>query len=112
MNVEKEIQARVEFKMNEFLTALKNTLQFKHGQMWDMTHKSQYSHEAFKEVSEIMKKEIYIPTPSNQMDEEKKREAKNKAVDKIVESIDLRGRSEYNAKINTIVSAIEEAQNY
>lgn len=109
---EKEVQARVEFKMNELLTGIKNRVNFKYAQAFDMTHKSQYIWEAFKEVGEMVKKEVEMGTPSNQMDRESKWLAKEKAVDKIVESLDLKGRRDYQSKIRIIVDAVEAAQNY
>lgn len=109
--IEKEVQARVEFKMNEFLTAVKNRVGFKYQQAFDMTQKSQYEWQAFKELSEMLNKEIRIPTPYDDMAKRKKWEAKEKAVEKIVKTLDLRGR-DYDSKIRTIVSAVEIAQDW
>lgn len=112
INVEKEIQARVEFKMNELLTGVKNRVSYKYGQAFDMTQKSQYIWEAWKELAEMVQKEIAMGTPYNDMDKRAKWEAKEKAVKKIETSLDLRGRHDYLPKVRTIVAAIEEAQNY
>lgn len=111
LEIEQEIQARVEFKMNEFLTALKNRINFKYRQTFDMTQKSQYAWQSFEEISEMMKKEINLPTPCDEMAKRRKWELKEKAVEKIVKSLDLYGRN-YDSKINTIVSAVETAQNW
>lgn len=89
--IEQEIQARIEFKYEEFKTSLKNRLQFKYGQMWDMTHKSQYIWEAFNEISGMIGKEVSLPTPSNEMVKERKWKAKEKAIDKIMDILQLRG---------------------
>jgi hypothetical protein len=113
--IELEIQARIEFKYDEFKTAIKNRLQFKYGQMWDMTHKSQYIFEAFKEVSEMIGKEVTMPTPSNEMVKLRKWKAKEKAVEDIINVLIPRGQlrpSEYHSKIKQIVSIVETAQNY
>jgi phosphoribosylaminoimidazole carboxylase (NCAIR synthetase) len=112
LDLKKEIQAQVEFKMNEFLTALKNRLSFKYQQAFDMTRESNEKWKAFDEISEMMKKEIHLPLPYDNIVEERKRKAKNKAVDKLVESLDLRGIRDYEFKIKSIVSAIELAQEY
>jgi len=111
LEIEKEIQAKVEFKMNEFLTAVKNRLSFKYIQAFDMTIQSQYEWKAFEEVSEMIKKEIYMPTPYDNMVEIKKNKKRDIAVDKIVKILDIRDR-EYREKIRSIVSAIELAQDW
>jgi hypothetical protein len=113
--IELEIQARIEFKYDEFKTALKNRLQFKYGQMWDMTHKSQYIWEAFKEVSEMIGKEVSMAPPSNEMVKLRKWKAKEKAVEDIMNVFNLRGQlrpSEYQSKVRQVVSIVETSQNY
>jgi hypothetical protein len=107
-DIEKELQARVDFKMNEFLTALKNRVAIKYGQAFDMTQQSQNIWKAFKEVSEMVHKEMRMPTPYDKMVVEAKRKKKNIAVDKIVHGFKL----ESSHRIHVIVSAIEEAQDY
>ena len=97
--------------MNEFLTGVKNRLAFKHRQAFDMTRESEAVWLAFQEVSEMINKEINMPTPYDNMSEQSRKEAKNKAVDKIMKSLDLRGR-EYDSKIRTVVAAIEMAQDW
>lgn len=111
LEINKEIQAKVEFKMNEFLTGVKNRLAFKHRQAFDMTRESEGVWLAFQEVSDMINKEINMPTPYDNMSEQNKKEAKNKAVDKIMKTLDLRGR-EYDSKIRTVVAAIEMAQDW
>ena len=109
--IESEVQARVEFKMNEFLTCVKNRVGFKYQQAFDMSQKSQYAWQAFEELSEMLKKEIKMHTPCDEMSKRRKWEAKEKSVDKIVNTLDLRGR-DYDGKIRTIVSAVEIAQDW
>lgn len=111
LEIQKEIQAQVEFKMNEFLTGLKNRLGFKYQQAFDMTQKSQYIWQAFEEVSGMMKKEISLSTPYDNMSLRRKWEQKEKAVDKIVKKFKLQGR-DYDVNIRTIVNAVEIAQDW
>lgn len=109
---EKEIQARLEFKMNELLTGVKNRVALKYAQAFDMTRKSQYMWQAFEELEEMVKKEINMAPPYDEMAKRKMGEAKNRAVEKIANSLNLIGSRAYEGKIRVIVSAIEEAQNY
>lgn len=110
-DIEKEIQARVEFKMNELLTGVKNRVGHKYGQAFDMTKESQYALEAFRELEQMVKKEIEMSTPSNHMDRDKKWAAKEIAVKNIMEHFKCVG-SEYHSKVGKVVSEIEDAQNY
>lgn len=112
LEIEKEIQARVAFKMNELLTGVKNKVRYKYKQAFDMTQNSQYIWQAWEELEEMVKKEVAMATPYNDMDKRKKWEAKEKAVDNITKSLDLRGRHDYPHKVRVIVSEIEKAQNY
>ena len=109
---EKEVQLRVEFKMNEFLTALKNRVNFKWQQAFDMTRESEQAWKSFKEISEMMQKEIKMSVPYDDMAKRKKWEAKEKAVDYITETLKLRGSTDYSHKIKSIVNAIETAQDW
>jgi len=110
--IEREIQERVQFKLNELLTGLKNRVAFKYGQAFDMTLKSQYIWQAFEEVNEMFKKEAILPVPYDDMGRRKKWEAKEKAVENIMKTLDFKGQHEYENKIKIIVSEIEKAQNY
>lgn len=112
---DKEVQARVDFKMNEFLTGVKNMVSYKYRQAFDMTQKSQYIWQAWEELEKMFQKEVRMGLPYDSMVMESKREAKNKAVDKIMNRLDLNGRidpRERQSITRTIVSSIEEAQNY
>lgn len=112
-DIEREIQARVEFKMNELLTGIKNRVNFKYAQAFDMTQKSQDVWQAFKEVADMVKKEIEMATPSNQMVVQRQWEAKEKAVDSILDIFECnKGTREYYTRINRLVREIEKAQNY
>lgn len=114
--IEKEVQARVEFKMNEFLTGVKNKVKWKYGQAFDMTQKSQYIWQAWEELEEMLKKEVVMPTPYDEMAKRNKWEAKETAVNQIMESIRSTFRG-YNSNgrdriVNSIISAVEKAQNF
>jgi len=111
IEIEQEIQARIEFKMNEFKTSLKNRLAFKYRQIFDETKESFAVWKAFEEVCEVLQKEVQMPTPHDNMAQERKRKAKDVAVEKIVKTLDLRGR-DYHDKIRVIVSAVEVAQEW
>jgi hypothetical protein len=112
--IENEINARVEFKMNELLTGVKNRVAFKYNQaLQDSNIVNACIWRAYSELSEMVKKEVQMGTHSNRMHDDKKRKAKDKAVDKLVETLDLKTiNSRYYSRINTIVSIIEQAQNF
>jgi hypothetical protein len=116
--IELEIQKRVQFKINEFKTALKNRVAIKwHIAANEMSRENQYIWEAFKEIEEILKKEINMPLPTqtehNTMIRQHKWEAKEKAVKEMNEYWqELQGRNHSILNINRIVSIIEKAQNY
>ena len=112
IKIEQEIQSRVEFKMNEFLTAVKNRVRFKHKQAFDMTQKSQHAWEAFEEISEMIKKEINMPTPYDDMTKFRMNEARNKAIDNIVDRLKINGTMDGRQVISFLVREIENAQNY
>lgn len=113
MNTKKEIQERVEFKMNELLTGLRNRASVN----WNIafvegSQKHQHYWEAFGQMAEMLKKEMMMDVPRDEMFETKKRALKDKAVEKISSSILKPGESGYRNKINVIVSAVEQAQRF
>lgn len=117
IDIEKEVQARVEFKMNEFKSVLKNTVAAKYHQAWDMTQKSQHKWEAFEEFEELFNKECRMPTPYDEMHIRKKWEAKEASVKNIKQKLDLilRGTlrgDQFDALIRHIVTQVEKAQNF
>jgi hypothetical protein len=112
IQTEKEIQERVEFKINELLTNLRNRLKHKYGQAFDMTRESNEKLKAFQELMEVAEKEIILPCPYDSMTEERKRKAKDKAVEEITKALDMRWQRDYHIKIRRFVSIIEKAQNY
>lgn len=110
--VEKEIQARLEFKINELLTGIKNRVAIKYSQAWDMTRESEYAWKAFEEIGAMATKELKMATPYPDMDRRRKWQAKQVAVDNLIKSLDLRGRPDWDRKVRIIASEIEQAQNY
>lgn len=86
MENEKEIQARVEFKLNEILTGVKNRTNALFARTVQTgSQKDAHFHEAFRVFQEQFIKEINMPTPYDDMAEQKRRETRDKAVDEIVE---------------------------
>jgi hypothetical protein len=113
MEIEQEVKARVDFKMQEFFTALKNVASNHWGTAFhSSSQKHQHYWEAFEQMQAMFKKEWHMATPYNDMAKRKKWEAKEKAVDEIVNALDLRGTPNIERKIKIIVKEIENAQNY
>lgn len=112
-DIEKEVQARVDFKINELLTGLRNQATME----WHIafqTGNPKHSHywEAFEQMVKMVEKERAMPTPYTHMALEKKREARDKAVEGIIDSLDLRGKREYHHIVRNVVKNIEQAQNF
>lgn len=110
-DIEREIQARVDFKMTELLTGVKNRVLHKYNQAFDMTRESEYTWKAFEELAEMVKKETVMGTPRNDMDMHARWKAKEVAVENIMEIFKCRGR-DYDVKIRRLVIEIETAQEY
>lgn len=113
MDIEKEVQARVDFKMNELLTAIKNTANTN----WNIafqTGNPKYSHywEAFNQMSGMFKKELEMGLPFNEMSELNRRKKRDKAIEKIMERFCQRGTRDYYQKEKEAVKIIEEAQRW
>jgi len=113
MNTEKEIQARVDFKMNELLTAVENTAKAN----WNIAFQSnsqKHSHywEAFGQMKQMLIKEMRMGTPYDDMAEQKRRKKRDEAIDKIMELFCKRGERDYHHKERLLVSLIENAQNW
>ena len=113
MNTEKEIQARVDFKMNELLTAVENTAKAN----WNVAFQSnspKHSHywEAFGQMKQMLIKEMQMATPRDDMTEQKRRKKRDEAIDKIMERFCKRGERDYHEKERLLVSLIENAQNW
>lgn len=111
--IEDEIQARIEFKMEEFLTSLKNRLVIKRQGVFQLeTMDSYYTWKAFEEVCAVMRKEIRMAPPYDEMAKKRKWEAKEKAVDNIVNKLKLQGTDNWWLKQKIIANEIENSQNW
>ena len=113
MDLEKEIQARVDFKMNELLTAVENTAKAN----WNIAFQNnsqKHSHycEAFGQMKQMLIKEMQMATPYDDMAEQKRRKKRDEAIDKIMERFCKRGERDYHEKERLLVSLIENAQNW
>ena len=107
--IEKEIHSRIEFKMSEFNSVIKNKLAYKHRQAFDMTKRSNDVWEAFQEVSEALQKEIIMPPPYNEMANQRFREKRDRAVNELMNRFHRRGSNQnYQADASFIVSIIEK----
>lgn len=119
--IEAEIQARVDFKIGELLTRIKNRSKFESRMGFDLLAppKDNIRHmhyaEAFNVFVDLLNKEREMPVPAYNMRVIKLGRMKDIAVDKILHRLKdiTRGRvssSDERSIINTVVSAIEGAQ--
>lgn len=113
MNTEKEIQARVDFKMNELLTAIENTAKAN----WSIafhnnSQKNSHYWEAFGQMKQMLIKEMQMSTPYDDMAEQRRRKKCDEAIDKIMKRFCKLGECDYHQKERMLVSFIENAQNW
>jgi hypothetical protein len=113
LNPEKEIQARVDFKINELLIALENTAKINWSTAF-IGNSQKHSHywEAFNQMKQMLLKEIQMAVPYDDMAEQKRRKKRDEAIDKIMERFCKRGEKDYHQKEKLLVSIIESSQNY
>lgn len=108
---EKEIQARIDFKLSELLTGLENRAKAEwHNAFQTGSQKHSHYWEAFTELKKMLRKEIEMATPSNEMAETHRREKRDEAVDAIADRLIKRGEPNYHGKLKAVVDAIEKAQ--
>lgn len=121
--MEEEIQARVDFKMDELVTVLKNRIKFENSlyfqdnQAFATSVKHLHYKDAFQQLLAMIEKERNMGVPCDNMYDEKRRDARDEAVDKINYAINVRTKGICNASdrhhlTKTIVSAIESAQDF
>ena len=108
---EKEIQARIDFKLSELLTGVENRAKAE----WNTAfHANSQKHtnywEAFKELKNMLRKEIEMATPGNEMAEARRREKRDEAISKIADRLIKRGEPNYHGKLKVVVDAVEKAQ--
>ena len=111
MMTEKEVQARVDFKMSELLTAVENTAKAN----WNISFQNnsqKHAHywEAFGQLKQMLRKEVELGTPFDDMVEQRMRAKRDKAIDNIMGRFCKRGEQDYHQKEKALVSAIEDAQ--
>lgn len=112
MDIEEEIQARVDFKMKELLKAIEHKAKANWNLAFCSGHpKHQFYLEAFSQMKSMFKKEMEMPLPCNNMSELKKQNQRDRMTEKIVERLDLRGRRGAWEKEMFIYKCLEELQN-
>ncbi len=112
-DIEKEVQARVDYKMNELITACTNIANTNFGAAFNSGHpKYVYYMEAFKEFKQMIVKEKHMPLPIDHLVETKKREKRDKAVEKLSDRLLKRSTRDYHHLQMVISETIEEAQRY
>ena len=109
--IEKEVQARVEFKMDQLLTAVENVAKTNWGIAFQNgSQKHTHYWEAFKQLEHMVSKEASMPTPYDNMADIKRRSKRDKAIEKIMDRFCSRGERDYHYKERLLVSIIEELQ--
>ena len=113
MDIEKEIQARIEFKMNELLDAVQNAAMANWTTAFNETSpKHTYYWEAFKQFKSMLVKEMQMPPPYDDMAAHKKRMAADKAISEIMKRFCDRGQRDYYEKERVLVGIIDDVQNW
>lgn len=113
MDIEKEIEARVEFKMNELLTGIKNVAKTNwHIAFNGSSQKHSYYWEAFTQMEEMFHKEMKMALPYPSMEVHNRKQARDKAVRKITDRLNMRGTRDSDQITRVIVEAVEQAQNF
>lgn len=112
-NIEEEIQARINFKMNELLTAVENTAKTN----WNIAfenYSQKHSHywEAFEQMKQMLIKEMQMATPYDYMAEQNRRKKRDETIDKIMKRFCKKGERDYHEKERLLISLIEDAQNW
>ena len=109
--IEKEIQLRFEFKINELLDAVKNAC----NRNWciaaeNMSSKHENYWEAFRQMKGMLIKERDMSLPYDNMLAQKRQEVKNTAVEKLSDRLLKKGSREYYQHQQLIASLVEEVQ--
>jgi hypothetical protein len=110
--MEKEIQARVEFKMNELLTGLKNVAQTNWGVAFtSMSQKHTHYWEAFDQMVGMFNKELNMPVPIDEMHRANQRSKRDAAITKVMERFCKLGERDYHQKERFLVGVMLDVQN-
>lgn len=106
--IEQEVQARVDFKLNELLTAMENTAKANwHTAFGSMSQKHTHYWEAFTQMKAMMEKEMKMAPPYDDMAEQKRRKKRDQAVKVIMETVCHRGDHDYHPKERRLAIIIE-----
>lgn len=111
--IEAEVQARVDFKMNEFLTALKNTINNNYAATLQTGNPKYYYYwEAFVRLQEMVKKEMEMPVPYDLLTKEsidrKLKLKRDEVVEKLSNRLLKKGSYDYQNNQAFIANVIEE----
>lgn len=111
--IEREIKTRVEFKLNDLLSAVENTAKANWNAAFNLnSQKHTHYWEALSQMKQMLVKEINMPTPYNDMTEQKKKKKRDKAIGEIMERFCKKGERDYFHKLKLLASSIEKAQNF
>lgn len=109
---EREIEARVEFKINELFTGIKNTIKNNYiAALHSGSSKYYYYWEAFTIFENMIEKEIKMGVPYNEMAKQKLKEKRDKAVDDIMGRLCKKGSPDYHQKQKFVVNIVEKLLN-
>lgn len=111
MDIENEVRVRVDFKMNELLTAIENGIKRNwHIAFIEGSQKHSNYMEAFKQIKQMFKKELHMATPYDNMAEQKQKKVRDIAVDKILDTFNARTRRDYHHVSRRVANIVEDAQ--
>lgn len=115
--IEERIQMEVEARLQTIYRATETHLANRalnefHVSFNTLSPEASGRQEAYKESIKVVNKEFKMFPAYRFTYKENLRQRKDEAVDEIVELFRLRGTRDYYAKINTIVSIVERAQNH
>jgi hypothetical protein len=109
INIEKEVEERVRFKMNEFLTSMENRCKIEWNVAATTGHpKHNYYLEAFSQMKGMFQKEIDMPTPYDNMSEIKRRDIRDKAIEKLNNRLIKRGNYDSFQKEQFVYQVLNE----
>jgi len=117
--IEKEVQARVKFKMNELLTGLDSRIRIAKNLEFQLVLNGDYNggqkHQHYKEAYRVLKvmiqEELEMATPVNNMAETERREKRDKAINNIVDRLKIKGTRDSHEIEKFLVQVIEKVQN-
>ena len=113
---EKEVQARVAFKLNDILSHIEQSVHRNKALAFNLTfsndirggEKCQHYSEAFEQLRSVFLKEIEMPVPRNDMHERNKKEKRNEAVDEIMKMLPMEDRRRVGRVVQIIEKCMEE----